>query len=234
MEKLLDEGFEFVVIGGCAVSAYAALLEETSHTADLDILMSESTLERLLRTAADVRARVVKRPSPRNVPVALFDVEGLEVNVLTHSNGLPNPEHAVRLARIFSLQHYASLEVPIADPLDLLANKMALRRDKDRPHIAILKRFIETEILELFASETNARRRLGPANRYLEVLGTQELPEHLGSSLIERAKHEVDFRFLAHRLPLTFALELRRALQSSGSAELAKQVERILESRTPA
>ncbi len=37
LEQLSDEGFEYAVIGGCAVVAYASLIGEELFSADLDI-----------------------------------------------------------------------------------------------------------------------------------------------------------------------------------------------------
>ncbi len=52
----------------------------------------------------------------------------MEVNALTSSDGLRDPEVVVQTARDFTLSAHANLEVPIADPFELLANKLAVRR----------------------------------------------------------------------------------------------------------
>lgn len=229
LDLLQREGVIFTVIGGCAVEAYARAIQEKMSTVDLDILVDEATLRDVLRWAPSAGIRVVKRPQPRNVPVAFLDVDGKEVNVLTSSRGLPEADQVARLARVFELRGHDGLEVPIADPYDLLANKLAVRRDKDQPHIEILVRFIELEILETFASDTHARARLAPAKRYLTILGLDELPDKLGEKLLERAREDVDFRFLAGRLPPSL---FDRLLARVGEASpLRRQIEAILESR---
>ena len=217
------------MIGGCAVEAYARSIQENMSTVDLDIMVDESTMRDVLRWAPTVDIRVVTRPQPRNVPVAFLDVDGKEVNVLTASHGLPEPSQLARLARIFTLRGFDGLEVPVADPYDLLANKLAVKREKDLPHIGILQRFIELEILETFSSETHARARLAPAKRYLDVLGLDELPEDLGEKLLKSAREDIDFRFLAGRLPISLAEALLGRVDAAQA--LYRQVEAILESR---
>ena len=51
LERLDAEGFEFAVIGGMGVSAYARLMGEDLRSVDLDIYMTSQTLGELLRPA---------------------------------------------------------------------------------------------------------------------------------------------------------------------------------------
>ena len=70
-------GIEFVVIGGCAVGAYARLLGEQVLSADLDLLVTWRSLETVVADAETLGVRVQKRPQPRTVPVALLEWRGL-------------------------------------------------------------------------------------------------------------------------------------------------------------
>ena len=56
---------------------------------------------------------------------------GLEINILTRSKGLPSAAQAFQNARLFKLKSYDSLEVPIADPFDLLSNKLSVNSTKE-------------------------------------------------------------------------------------------------------
>src|SRR5262245_52775631 len=69
---------------------------------------------------------VHKMPQPRSVPVALLEWRGREVNLLTGSSGLPPPDVAARAAREFQLGPGTDLAGLIADPFDLLRNKLSL------------------------------------------------------------------------------------------------------------
>lgn len=98
--RILDEeALPFVVIGGCAVGAYARLRGETVLSADLDIYVPAATLEELLGTLEPRGAVVLKRPQARAVPVAVLDWHGKEVNVITRSAGLAEPDVVIRGAR---------------------------------------------------------------------------------------------------------------------------------------
>ena len=76
-------GIEFVVIGGCAVGAYARLLGEQVLSGDIDLLVTWRSLETVVADAATIGAHVQNLPQPRNVPVALLEWRGREVNLLT-------------------------------------------------------------------------------------------------------------------------------------------------------
>ncbi|MFN3200272.1 MAG: hypothetical protein ACE366_17880 [Bradymonadia bacterium] len=190
------EGTEYTVIGGCAVGAYARIAGEAVFSAALDLYLSQDALNELLRWAERQGAHVLKRPKPRAVPVALIDWHGLEINALTSSFGLPEPEVLTRTAREFHIQSLG-LSVPIADPFDLLANKLTINRPKDQPHIEILMRFIEAEVVHDFSGEGSARHRLSSAKRLLAVTERKTL----STSLIERLLPHADtlplFSFLA-------------------------------------
>jgi hypothetical protein len=229
LRLLLEEGFEFSVIGGCAVGAYARLMGEELRSVDLDFLMTEDSLTELLAWAPAHGIRVVKRPRPRNIPVAFLETpDGKEVNALTASTGLPKPEIVHRTARRFVLSAHGGLEVPLADPFDLLANKLAVARDKDRPHVEILRRFVEAEAVEAFVREEDPRARLAPSRRLLDATGSSTLPEALAERLIGLAKTPADFRFLAGRVPTR--KQAARLLESC-AASIRPQLEPILASR---
>ncbi|MCP4662824.1 MAG: hypothetical protein GY856_46115 [bacterium] len=107
---------------------------------------------------------------------------------------------AARTAREFTLSEHDGLVVPLADPFDLLANKIAIGREKDRPHIELLRQFCEEEVVEAFARE-EGRQRLMPARRLLEIVSRRTLPEELADRLIELAERPIDFRFLMSKVP---------------------------------
>jgi hypothetical protein len=212
-------GVEFVVIGGGAVGAYARLVGDTVFSDDLDIFVTQRALETVVSDAGVVGAKVHKLPSPRSVPVALLEWNGREINLITSTSGLPPPDVVARTAREFQIGAPAPLSVLIADPFDLLRNKLTVNRPKDQPHIAILKRFLEEEAVHTFGQETDPRARIGTAERLLEVLQTRTLEQPLAERLLPLARDPVDFRFLAHRLP---AEEMVRALLTAAPSDAVK------------
>jgi len=200
LRLLAERGVDYVVIGGCAVGAYAQLQGEAVVSADLDIFTTSSALHELLAWAPLHGIVVVKQPQPRSIPVAVLEWNALEVNVLTGAPGLPSYGVVARMAREFELKEHGALVVPVADPLDILANKLTAARDKDQPHIEILRGFIEEEIVLAFETQ-RGRRRVMLARRYLEVLGRPMLAEPLAARLLPLAADPIDFRFLAGRVP---------------------------------
>lgn len=188
-------------------------------------------MQELLEWAPRHGIRVVKRPQPRNIPVAFLEVDGLEINALTSSEGLRDPEVVTQTARRFHLAAYAGLEVPIADPFELLANKLAVRREKDLPHIEILRRFVEDEAETAFHEENRPRARLAPAQRLIGTLGVNVLPAPLADRLIELARTPVDYRFLMGRVPRREqATRVLERAQERGD-ELTRELSAILETR---
>lgn len=200
-EALAGLGVEFVVIGGCAVGAYARLMGEKVFSNDLDVLVTQRSLEVIVADGAAIGARIVKLPSPRSVPVAVLDWRGREVNLLTSTSGMPPADVEARSARELRIAAVREIFVLVADPFDLLRNKLAVNRPKDQPHIAILQRFLEEEAVHAFHAETEPRARIGPAERLLEVLGATVLDEALAARLVPLARLPADYRFLAHRVP---------------------------------
>ncbi|MCA9781589.1 MAG: hypothetical protein KC800_32950, partial [Candidatus Eremiobacteraeota bacterium] len=196
------EGFEFVVIGGCAVGAYSHLLNEACLTTDLDILTTPETVSEIVRWArSNHQLKLLKTPKPRSLQIAVMNWGDLEINVLTRSRGLPPASQAFQNARIFKLQSKDLLEVPIADPFDLLENKIQINREKDQPHIEILRAFIHEEIVSSFAQNASPRERLAPVRRLLRVQESRTLPQSLSERLIALARTPVDFRFLVNHVP---------------------------------
>jgi hypothetical protein len=199
LRVLEEEGIPFAVIGGCAVGAYARLRGGSVFSEDLDIYVSEASLEELLLAIEAKGGSIRKRPQPRAVPVAVIDWKGREINVITSSAGLAEPDVVIRSARQFELAAHG-LTIPVAEPYDLLANKLAVRRDKDLPHIALLERFVEEELVTTFCGSANARDRLEPARRYMTILGRSTLPAHLGDDLVACADQPALRRFLVNHL----------------------------------
>src|SRR6476620_1059487 len=89
-------GIEFVVIGGCAVGAYARLLGEQVLSSDLDLLVTWRSLETVVADAGSLGSHVRKVPQPRRLSVALLEWRGREVNLLTGGSGLPPADVAAR------------------------------------------------------------------------------------------------------------------------------------------
>ena len=228
LAALEDGGFEFAVIGGCAVGAYAHLSGQTLVSADLDIIIPKEAMRDLLAWAPRQGIAVYKRPQPRSLQVAFLEWDGKEINALTGSTGL-HPDTVIRTAREFSLSSADGLLVPVADPFDLLVNKLAVRREKDLPHIEILRQFVEEEVVTAFREETG-RKRLMPARRLLRVLGQEELPEHLAERLLDEARMPVDFRFLMGRVP-SRALAERVLADSPEDDALREELVGILDGR---
>lgn len=224
-----DAGFEYAVIGGAAISAYARSMAVDITTRDLDLYVSQSMLDEILDWAPSKGIVVVKRPQPRSVPVAFLRAGEREINLLTSTTGLPEPELVIRGARSVLLSE-SNVEVLLADPYDLLRNKLAVRRDKDKPHIAFLKAFIEEEIVEAFRSETEPRERLAPVRRYLDLLDSTLLPTALGERLLDLATKPSDFRFLANRLADREQLD-RLWERSAWNLEIRTDLERIFSKR---
>lgn len=217
--RVIDAGgFEFAIIGGCAVGAYARLSGHVVISEDLDLYVAPEALEELLDYLETTGAMVIKRPQPRTTPVAVLEWHGREVNILTASTGLPPPLQVVRSVREIELEAY-DVVLPLADPFDLLANKLAIRRDKDLPHIELLMEFLEDEISAAMASSGSARERLAPARRLLGVLGTETLPEALAERLIPYADEAPLRRFLVNRVPQ--ASQARRIIEAAPATEVA-------------
>ena len=82
--------------------------------------------------------------------------------MITATEGLPSPDVEARAAREFQLGVGRDLTVLIADPFDLLRNKQAVNRAKDQAHIALLRRFIDEEVVQAFDQQQEPRARIGP------------------------------------------------------------------------
>jgi hypothetical protein len=227
LAALAHAGFEVVVIGGCAVGAYARLVGETVVSGDLDVLVSQRTLEALVMEAKSLNLEIQKLPVPRSLPVAVFHWRGLEVNALTESSGLGAADVEANMAREFLVG--GDTAILMVDPFELLRNKLAIRREKDLPHIDVLRRFLDEEIVAAFASEDSPRARIAPAERLLVVLGTSTLEDDLSERLLPLARELPDFRFLAHRLPSASLVERLRAL--TPSADIRAKVDGIARAR---
>jgi hypothetical protein len=224
-EALAGAGIEFVVIGGCAVAAYARLLGETVFSNDLDLFVTQRALEAVVSDSGAIGLRVEKMPSPRSVPVAVLDWKGREINLLTATQGLPSPDVEARTAREFRIGDASATTILIADPFDLLRNKLAVNRPKDQPHIEVLRKFIEEEAVHGFTHENEPRARIAGPERLLEVLAAETLPASLAARLVPLARLPADFRFLAHRLPTEDLIHL--LLSRTTSDDVRSTVARI-------
>ncbi len=225
LRRLDEEGLAFAVIGGCAVGAYARLLGETVVTEDLDIYVSEATLDELLRMANRWGASIVQRPQARAVPVAVLIWEGLEINALTASVGLPAVDHVIETARDLVLDDVHEVTVPLANPFDLLANKLAILREKDRPHIEVLRAFVEQEAQDCFGAPGSARARLRPIRRFLTVFELRRIPANLADRLLPLADLPALRRFLASHWPADLTAHgLLGRSDSDGERENLRQI----------
>lgn len=231
LAALEEEGFEYAVIGGCAVGAYAHLRGEIVLTMDLDIIAPASVLDEILDWAPKHGLTVKKRPQPRSIPTAFLTWNDKEINILSYSHGLPPPEDTIRAARIFELRSCHGAQVLIADCYHLLENKLNVNRPKDQPHIEILRRFIEEEIVAAFEAERDPRARLNPARNLLRITKSRFLTEALAARLIPLARTAPDLRFLANTVATE--AQARALLEKSKSIPgLAEEVAAIVKRRT--
>jgi hypothetical protein len=228
-ETLGRAGTAQVVIGGCAVGAYAHLLGESVTSDDLDLYASQAGYEAILAAASGEGGRIVRRARERSIPVAVIDWKGKELNVVTATAGLLSPEIEAELAREFVLPGKAKLAVLVADPFQLLSNKLAVNRPKDRPHIAILRRFVEGEVVLAFREETQPRKRIAPAAKMLRIEKKGNLPAGLMTALSELAREPSDFRFLANHAPSRATG--RALLERAPTEEIEAEVQQILKAR---
>ncbi len=228
LRLLTEAAIPFSVIGGCAVGAYAHVrgLELFSH--DLDLYTTPEDLRRVVELVRRKGVLIRSVPRPRNVPVAAFDWEGKPVNVLSSSVGLPEATRVSASAREFKFRSSPGVSVPLADPYDLLANKLAVNRPKDRPHVTVLRAFIEEEIVDAFRSESVPRRRFLPARRYLEVTGDRVLSEAIVARLMPLARLATDYRFLASQVSTRTRAA---ALVRRAPARLREELHQILAGR---
>lgn len=140
--------------------------------------------------------------------MAFVEWHGLELNALTGATGLPEARVVVRDARELELRTAGrGLVVPLADAFDILANKLAIRRDKDLPHIDVLRRFVEEEVVSTMRTAHSARARIAPANRLL------------GERLIELGDELPIRRFLVARLATKEQAERVLAAAPSGERD---------------
>lgn len=148
--------------------------------------------------------------------------------MLTASQGLPPPERVLATAREVELRDHAVV-VYLADPFDILANKLTIHRAKDEPHIEVLRCFVEQELITDFASEKPGRARLEAARRFLDVTGAAELPQDLAERLIPFADNEATRRFLAAHAPR--ADQVRRIIATAPEGSERGVLMRIAASR---
>lgn len=178
---LAESGHDVVVIGGMAVGIYAPTVGATVLSADLDLLATPEQQRQISTTAIQLQGvRVKKRPQPRTLPVLVLDWRGLEIDVLTESAGLPSPQEARARAWNFDGTY-------VLDPVDLLANKLAVNREKDQPHLPVLREVCEAAALHAFASQSD-RTAIGLLGRWVAVEGWERLPQELFSELLRLAE----------------------------------------------
>ncbi len=168
---------------------------------DPDLFLSGRDTADFIEWATDTGLELVHRPMRRAMQTAMLRWEGICVDVLSEAPGLPAADVLLARAREFELSGADGLVVSIADPYDLLANKLAVHREKDLPHIDILRRFIDEEVVVTFAEETSGRRRLDAARRLMDVLDTHMLPVELAARMLPAARDALGRRFLVSCVP---------------------------------
>ncbi len=220
-------GFQHAVIGGCAVGAYAHLQGDAVLSKDLDLFVSVHDINAVLSWVRQVGARVLKRPTPRALSVALVEWEGKHIDLLTEAPAMPRPELVADSAREFTLSEHA-LTVPIADPFHLLANKLSVARPRDLEHAALLRAFIDEEVVETFRVERRPRHRIRPGQRLMDVLETRLLPAELGPRLAPMADDPASRRFLVNHLA---DAAMARAIIEAAPAAQGEVLQHIFASR---
>ncbi len=225
--ELSRGGAAFTVIGGAAVSAYANLLGEEVRSVDLDVLLMPGELRQILTWAPRPGVTVEKLPQPRSIPVAFLNWDGIEVNLLTDAAKLGDHQAVLDRSRSFEIEG-ADLEIPVADPTDLIRNKRAANRQKDQPHLEVLRRFCREEIVAAFSEETVPVLRLQPARRWLDAEELDRLPADLFARILGQPLVASDLPFLAHRAPDEPGLEAVLAVaRRLGDAAALTKVERV-------
>lgn len=96
--------------------------------------------------------------------MAVVEWRGKELNLLTAAQGLPTPERVADATRVFELANRGAT-VYLADPFDLLANQLSVRRPKDDAHVEVPRSFVEQEIASEFRGSGRGRSRLAGARR---------------------------------------------------------------------
>lgn len=202
LRLLRDAEIQVTVIGGQAVGAYAAQTGTTVMSGDVDVYGDQETQRRVEQVGLADGARVAKRPKPRGLSTLVLDWDGVEVDVLTKSSGpMPSAEQAFKDA-------WQIDGIGFLDPFQLLRNKLALRREKDVPHIAILRRFLDEHVESLFTdADRSPRDRIAPAQKLLDVLETPSLPAELYERLASACENLVQRRFLISHAPSVAAAE---------------------------
>lgn len=183
---LARAGIPFTVIGGCAVGFYARQLKHPVFSNDVDLCTSSEGLQaatRLARTNA-ATLTISKVPQPGKLPtLVLHWRNNLEINILTHSDGLPAIDTLLARSSEYDLPTHDGVKLLIADPCDLLANKRRINRPKDAPHIPILEQFIRTRAIAEFRNPSNPERtRIAFVREYMaatnqSVLAPADVPE---------------------------------------------------------
>lgn len=202
LHALDAEGFEYTVIGGCAVGAYARLRGVQVLSKDLDLYVPAASLPELTEWARSRGATIIQAPTPRTLPAAVLDWRGQRVDLLTTAPALPSPSGLASRAHRFDLSSFGGGLVLIADPFDLLANKLAVRRPSDEVHIELLTHYLEQEVRAAMASPGKARDRMRPARRLMETMNTHALSRQLAEQLLPLVNDAVTRRFLAGTVPL--------------------------------
>ncbi|MBV1858417.1 MAG: hypothetical protein KUG77_08390 [Nannocystaceae bacterium] len=187
---------DVTVIGGLAVGAFAASQGISLFSGDLDLLVTPQEQARFTRLAeTDPRVEVAKRVEPRSLRVLVLRWGELEVDVLTNSDGLPSPDDA--RARAWTVQG-----MQIADPVDLLCIKLSMMREKDVPHIAILREVCDGFAHSFFRSR-NGRDAIEFLERWAQAERWETLPVELFESLLKISTDSspAGRKYLARRAP---------------------------------
>ncbi len=134
---------------------------------------------------------------PRALPcVLVLGWEQLEVDVLSESDGLSSPAEAIQRAWDFD-------GISVADPVDLLTIKLAMKREKDLEHIEILRVACEG-IAQAKLKAAPGRDAFDFLRRWVESEAWACIPEPLFLRLLAATGRETSAearRYLAQHAP---------------------------------
>lgn len=176
-EWTASHGFETTLIGGLAVGVFSPTYDVPVLSGDLDLLASPSEQQRISRAAArDPDVQILKAIQPRALPVLVLGWDQLEVDVLSQSDGLPDPAAAIQRA-------WDVDGVAVADPADLLRIKLAMKREKDLDHIKILRKACEG-FSRADLETQSGRGAFHSLRRWVESEGWESIPKPVFDRLI--------------------------------------------------
>ncbi len=179
-EWTASHGFDITVIGGLAVGVFSPTHDAPLFSGDLELLTSPDEQLRISQAAArDPHVQILKTIHPRALPVLVLGWGPLEVDILSQSDGLPDPGAAMQRAWVVE-------GVRVADPTDLLEIKLAMKREKDLEHIEVLRKTCEG-LSRADLTKLSGRRALHSLRRWVESEGWGVIPAPVFGRLLDVA-----------------------------------------------